>query len=241
MLCNHCGSQVPDGSTFCNRCGQVVSPEQSMSSTAGTLQEGLQRKNSSKAVASLITGVLFFILPSSIAAVVLGHIARREIRKSAGRLQGSGMALAGLIMGYIGLALPFILIISAIVIPNLLRAKIAANESSAVSSLRLISVAEVRYFQLHPDTGFTCNLGELKTGDGVDGQLASGTKYGYAVALRNCKAATVGGPNRSYQLTAHPLVVNTTGVRAFCSDQSRIIRSDPGGSEENCLKNGQPL
>ena len=52
---------------------------------------------------------------------------------------GDGMAIAGLVLGYIGFAaIPFILIIAAIAIPNLLRARMAANEASAVGSLRTI-------------------------------------------------------------------------------------------------------
>ena len=54
------------------------------------------------------------------------------------------IAIAGLVLGYLGvLAIPFVLIIAAIAIPNLLRARIAANESAAVSSIRTIGTAEV--------------------------------------------------------------------------------------------------
>jgi len=96
------------------------------------------QESSGKATASMVCGILFFVWPfTAIAAVVLGHLALAEIKKSAGRLAGRGMAMAGLILGYIGVAMvPFILIIAAIAIPNLLRAKMAANEASAVGTLR---------------------------------------------------------------------------------------------------------
>ena len=62
---------------------------------------------------------------------------------------GDGMAIAGLVLGYIGFAaIPFILIIAAIAIPNLLRARMAANEASAVGSLRTINVAALSYSAL---------------------------------------------------------------------------------------------
>jgi type IV pilus assembly protein PilA len=54
-----------------------------------------------------------------------------------------------------------ILIIAAIAIPNLLRARMAANESSAVSSIRTINTAEVTYNSTYPTTGFAANLVSL--------------------------------------------------------------------------------
>ncbi|MGC1167958.1 MAG: DUF4190 domain-containing protein, partial [Candidatus Acidiferrales bacterium] len=70
---------------------------------------------SGKAIASLICGIFTLFLPASIAAIILGHLSLSEIRKSAGRLGGRGVASAGLVLGYAGIALiPFILIIAAI-------------------------------------------------------------------------------------------------------------------------------
>lgn len=53
-----------------------------------------------------------------------------------------------------------ILIIAAIAIPNLLRARIAANESSAVASIRTINTAEVSYSTAYPSTGFAAAVGQ---------------------------------------------------------------------------------
>lgn len=90
----------------------------------------VESHTSGKAIASLICGIFFFILPAAIVAVILGHLSCSEIGKSLGRIRGRGLALAGLILGYFGVAfIPFILIIAAIAIPNLLRARIAANEA----------------------------------------------------------------------------------------------------------------
>jgi len=75
-------------------------------------------ETSGMAVASLVFGCLFFILPAAIVAIILGHLSKSEIAKSAGRLKGAGMALAGLILGYVGVAfIPFLLIGIAILIP----------------------------------------------------------------------------------------------------------------------------
>ena len=102
------------------------------------------------------------LFPIAIAAIILGHMSRSEIRKSNGRLKGDGMATAGLVMGYGAFAIiPFILIIAAIAIPNLLRARMAANESSAVHLVSEINTAEVTYRSAYPDVGFTCTLSNL--------------------------------------------------------------------------------
>src|SRR5215831_14119492 len=83
------------------------------------------------AIASLILGlssVLCFTIFAGIPAIILGHISYSRIRRSMGRLKGEGMALAGLIMGY--LSIPWLLIVVAIAIPGFLRSKIIANESA---------------------------------------------------------------------------------------------------------------
>ena len=84
-----------------------------------------------------------------------------------------------------------ILIIAAIAIPNLLRARIAANESSAVASVRTINTAMISYNSSYPTVGFAANLVTLGPGGVssacptpptsttaclIDGQLASGTR-----------------------------------------------------------------
>jgi Domain of unknown function (DUF4190) len=64
--------------------------------------------NDGKAVASLVLGILGFVCFGPfchIPAIILGHLARRDIRRSQGRLGGDGMAIAGLILGYVGLGL----------------------------------------------------------------------------------------------------------------------------------------
>jgi hypothetical protein len=65
-------------------------------------------RTSTMAIVSLIAGIVgLTLLPivGSIAAVITGYMARKEIRASAGAISGDGMALAGLIMGWIGVAL----------------------------------------------------------------------------------------------------------------------------------------
>ena len=127
-----------------------------------------------------------------------------------------------------------ILIIAAIAIPNLLRSRIAANEASAVGSVRTINTAEITYASTYPSTGFTCTLGNLGPATGtpsstsaniIDPVLASGTKSGYSIGIGSCSGSPV---TTSYIVSAAPINQNTTGIRNFCSDQTGVIRYDPG-------------
>ena len=125
-----------------------------------------------------------------------------------------------------------ILIIAAIAIPNLLRSRIAADEASAVGSLRTLNTAEITYNTTYPNVGFTCTLGNLgpngsssatSTAAGlIDGNLASGTKSGYSFSFFS--GGCSGVPAASYSTYAQPVAVGTTGQRYFCSDASGVIQ-----------------
>ena len=91
-----------------------------------------------------------------------------------------------------------ILIIAAIAIPNLLRSRMAANEASAVGSIRTINTACVTYSTTYPDVGYPTTLAQLKpaaaatsaNADLIDSVLAGGTKSGYSFTMTVGAAAT---------------------------------------------------
>ena len=242
MFCATCGNNVTPGERFCRVCGKEVAAASGAAPSVGPPAPFAGTpETSGKAIVSLVCG-LFLFFPLSIVGIIFGHLSLSEIRKSAGRLKGEGIAIAGLVLGYLGIvALPFILIIAAIAIPNLLRARIAANESSAVASVRTLVTAEVTYANLHPSQGYTCSLSDLVEAHLITGTLASGQKSGYAFELSGCNAAADGGANVKYQVVAYPVTRNQTGVRAFCSDGSPVIKVDALGSTQNCLENGSTL
>jgi type IV pilus assembly protein PilA len=134
-----------------------------------------------------------------------------------------------------------ILIIAAIAIPNLLRARMSANEASAVGSLRTINTAEITYSSTY-GTGFAPlkNLGSPAgaacvavpaTACLIDSVLTAGVKSGYTVATSAPAAlGTVAAPQVAYEVSAVPLAPGQSGQRSFCSDQSGVIRADPLGS-----------
>ncbi len=242
MICSKCGATQAEGSRFCSVCGNPVLEAQAAAAVPlppPVPAPIVAEETSGKAVASLICGIIN-IFPFCVIAIILGHISLSQIGKSAGRLKGRGLAIAGLVMGYLGLvAIPFILIVAAIAIPNLLRAKIFANESSAVGSVRNLVSAEISYQSTHPQAGFTCNLSDLS--GLIDSRLASGQKTGYVFALQNCTAEKTGDPASHFQITASPVTYNTTGVRAFCTDESGVTRLDNAGSAPGCVDHGTPL
>ena len=235
-FCTSCGNVMAEGEQFCRKCGAALSA----GPTAPVMPPvpAGPAPTSGKAVASLIFGLFILFFPFSIVAIILGHLSLSEIRKSAGRLKGDGLAIAGLVLGYMGVAgVPIVLIIAAIAIPNLLRARMAANESSAVESVRTITTAEASYASEHPAVGYTCAFSDLHQYIGSD---LSRPKNGYQFELTGC---TVGdnGATAKYQVVAYPVTVNQTGIRAFCSDDSAVIRVDAGGSPQNCLQGGERL
>jgi type IV pilus assembly protein PilA len=126
-----------------------------------------------------------------------------------------------------------ILIIAAIAIPNLLRARIAANESSAVASIRTLSTAEFTYQSANPLIGFAASLSVLggagspctataSTACIVDDTLAQGTKSGYLFVATPHPAGSV---NTTNTVSAVPVSFNQTGVRGFCANEDAVIRA----------------
>ncbi|GAC1667292.1 MAG: hypothetical protein NVS9B4_23120 [Candidatus Acidiferrum sp.] len=131
-----------------------------------------------------------------------------------------------------------ILIIAAIAIPNLMRARISANESSAVGSLRTVNTAEIGYFTTY-GTGYAplANLGGAAlpcvpapaTACLLDPVLTGGVKSGYTIATSVPGAlGTVAAPNVTYESSGVPINASS-GTRSFCADQSGVIRGNPTG------------
>jgi prepilin-type N-terminal cleavage/methylation domain-containing protein len=135
-------------------------------------------------------------------------------------------------------------IIAAIAIPSLLRARISANEASAIASLRVITSSEAAYATSCAMGGFAVDLADLFKAPSGSGQgfispdLQSNgvTKSGYVVTLApdaasgtvsvtvaTCNAAT-STPRSSYFAKADPTTRGITGVRFFATDsRGRIV------------------
>ncbi len=288
MFCNNCGATVSDAA-YCSNCGRPmprVPPVQQSAGPAGAATAAApaaspsagvpvspwlnvpspsntgQPQTDGKAVASLVFGILSILpLPviASIPAVIFGHVSRASIRNSMGRLKGEGIAVAGLAMGYVSL-LCAVILFALVGIPNFYRAKLAANDSAAASTVRTINTAQVTYSTTYPARGYARDLGALGPGDGANCTEASDAHACFidrALAGSHCPAGTWcsvkggfyysvtgicgdSGMCTDYVVVATP-VGDNTGTRSFCSTSDAIVRrhtgrvSAPLARPEECL------
>lgn len=140
-----------------------------------------------------------------------------------------------------------ILIIAAIAIPNLLHAKIAANEAAGAEVLRTITTAAVTYNSTYGN-GYPATLANLGGPAGgastcdlsvlMDNIIAATPhqKSGYTFAYTAVGApvtavsgCTLPGAN-AYLVTATPITESVTGIRSFCSDEPATIHYDTTGA-----------
>ncbi len=127
------------------------------------------------------------------------------------RLNKKGFTLVEIII-----VVAIIVLLAAIAIPNLLRARLNANEASAIAALKTLSSAMETYFvsQRKYPSDLTYLVGA--TPPYIDSVLGSGNKSGYWFNLS-------GGGN-TYNVTATPLSPNVSGIRTFFLDPSGVIR-----------------
>jgi prepilin-type N-terminal cleavage/methylation domain-containing protein len=142
-----------------------------------------------------------------------------------------------------------ILILAAIAIPNIVKSKMSANETSAVGSLRTLVTSEVTYSTTYPGVGYTCSLAALgppvsgasstsAAAGLIDSSLASGNKAGYSFAAGACD--TVNNIVVNYQWKGDPQSFGTTGQRYFCADSTGVLRTHTTSSA-TCLTAGTPM
>jgi type IV pilus assembly protein PilA len=257
MTCSRCGATIGDQSQFCPRCGASLSesapgitPPVQPGSLPGAATPGQpplgEALTDGKAVASLVFGILSLTglsLLAGIPAIILGHLSRSRIRQSMGRLKGSGMAMAGLIMGYISSSAIPILIIAAIAIPNLLRARMAANSSAAAMTVRTLNADEVAYLTSYPSDGYAPDLATLGPGSSAscpdgpsskhaclihDSVLANPSCTGASWCIKGAYQYNVQSPERAapftdYVISAVP-VNAASGSKGFCSSSDAVLR-----------------
>ena len=116
-------------------------------------------------------------------------------------------------------------IISAIAVPNLMQSRLAANEASAMASIRNLVTAEITYASTS-GTGAFGSMDNLVDSSLVDAVVGNGVKNGYSFTIT---------PNGStgFTVVAIPVTKGTTGNRGFFSDQTGVIRYSKDGSPPN--------
>jgi prepilin-type N-terminal cleavage/methylation domain-containing protein len=145
------------------------------------------------------------------------------------------------------IVIAIILVIAAIAIPSLLRSKIAANQASAIESLRVLGTSEVTYAAIYGN-GYSTSLaalgpvpsGAVATAAAaglIDDLLANGAKSGYVFTYTPTLLDTTGRYN-GYTIQASPTIVGTTGVDFYYEDETHLIRMNttaPAGSTDSCV------
>jgi hypothetical protein len=122
----------------------------------------------------------------------------------------------------------------------------AGSDAMVLGAMRSILTAEATYANSYPAVGYTCTLSSLDGFGGgernehqamlIDSGLASGKRYGFVFTLSGCGQI----PASSFQLTAAPNG-NSFGRKAFCADQTGVIRSSNDANLATCLVSGVPV
>jgi hypothetical protein len=139
MSCARCGALLAPGSKFCPACGKPVPPESvaplaaPVAATAAGAMPGyappaspigappgasavpLPRSTNGLAIAAMVLGIVWVYWIGSILALIFGYIAKRQIDESQGRQGGRGMAIAGIVLGWVGVGVLALCIIAVIV------------------------------------------------------------------------------------------------------------------------------
>ena len=253
MICSLCAAENPIDGRYCQKCGALLQGQRGMPlephdfEAANAPYTG-PGGTSGKAIGSLVCGLIFFFFPSSIVAIILGHWALAEIRRSGGRLTGSGMAKTGLVLGYAGITIVPILIVGAMVVPYYVRTRTVAKELATVRSVRKIVYAEDEFNDSYAN-GFSPDLATMGGAGGgpdtcdharlIDDALASGNLKGYRLiydptgpdvsqegaAARGCTRAG----SRNFEIHAEPLTRGTPAQPSFFADQTGVIRYNRSG------------
>lgn len=171
------------------------------------------------ALSSLILSFFSVLVPIGIAAVVLGHVSRSQIAKSEGRLRGTGVAFAGLIISYLQLTLLFVVLVAVGITvwheasqdferrPYLRAALVermkngppkdpppdnpAENQKNAVAALEMIRARQSEYLASHPDQGYACRLEQIGEPLNPENELGGRiTKSHYYMEIERCATMT---------------------------------------------------
>jgi len=194
VICPNCGHDNPEGRKYCRACTKPLSIGASPTGVTASASSPtdsrptVSTKVNKMAVASLASGFLALLPPFGLAAVALGHLSRSQIAKSRGREKGTGIAFAGLILGYGQLAIFTILLLGLTGFVSDLRQDLARHpdtrlalldriahgdpynvtpertarqEQTAIQALHLIQAKEAEYLAAHPDEGYACQMYKL--------------------------------------------------------------------------------
>jgi type IV pilus assembly protein PilA len=235
VKCDQCGFVGWANADKCKKCGATLGhpadnsyemPQGYANSQANNqgIHNGGQKKG--LAVFSLVMGIINIITlgllgVGAILGIVLSTIALMKAKGNPQKYGGKGAATAGLVLSIVSIAIIVpIGIIAAIAIPNLLASRMAADEGSALASMRRISSAEETFQATHGTYGTMEQLAEPQL---IDADLASGQRHGYKFKITVIPAG-VSYP-MGFEAVAVPVEYGSTGRRSFLIDETGVIRA----------------
>jgi hypothetical protein len=249
MICYLCTAENPIDGRYCQNCGALLQGQRGAPLQPHDFKSANEPYSgpggaSGKAIGSLVCGLVVVFFPLSIVAIILGHWALSEIRRSSGRLTGRRMAIAGLILGYSGISLVPLIMVGTVAIPGMRNMRMRKNENAAAQSIRKILNAENEFNDSYAN-GFSPSL-ETLAGDGsnedscshaglIDEALASAKVEGYKLTYvatgpdvfshgAGARGCTRAG-SKTFEIHAEPIKRGSTGQFTLFADQSGIIHS----------------
>src|SRR6266850_1323920 len=220
-ICKKCGASLtapPDKSSF----EQPPYPNYQPPSQNFWQQRMSKRLAISAAIIGAINlPTLGLLGVGAIVGVIVSLVALKRIKQRPDLYSGQGLATAGLVMSLVSvvIAVP-IGIIAAIAIPNLLAARQAANEGSAIYSLRKIGAAEADYQSTRQRYG---TLEELSAEHLIDPKLAMGMRSGYKFRVMVSSNDPSSVPE--FDAIASPTDYSSSGRRSFLIDETGVIHA----------------
>lgn len=237
--CAACGFVGWSDLEYCKACGAPMNQRaDNFPSPAPTYtnQHGTESANKRLATTSLVLGIVNFLTwgllgVGGVIGIVLGWKAMNRAKREPWMYGGHGMAIAGFVLSIVSLvSFAFLGLIAAIAVPNMFAARRAANEASAIVSVRAIASSESIYRETYNKYG---SLEELAGMGLIDAQLATGTKNGYTFTVNLTAAETTG---EGFEVISVPVSYHRTGNRSFYVDDSYIIRgADKSGRPSSNL------
>ena len=246
--CPQCGFVGWADAEFCKKCGAAVAVSTNDDGVTAAADSHAENHDENQtyyyppnvnpfpedlkngwAIGSLVSGILNFLLLNilvlpPIVGIVISAVALKKIKRHPLQYGGQGMAVGGLVLNIVSaVALIPILLIAAIAIPNLLAARRAANEGSAINALRNIHTAEMSY-QATVGRGSFGTMADLERQNLITGQVASGTRSGYKFTIDSSLKDFEGRPG--FAAVAVPTDYPSTGKRSFFIDESGVIRGE---------------
>ena len=239
MICPSCRTANAPGAVRCEVCATPLS-------TAGV------RQRRGMAVASLVLGILSLptlglLFVGGVVGLILGIMALTRTARAPREYGGKGAAIGGIVCSALSLLLAIpILIVAAIAIPSLLRARIAANESSAVADIRTMISAETTYMSVVGAYGTPECLAQpsnchpnASTIPLIDESLrSSGPRHGYLRTFHAGSAVDLPGGYTGFESFAYvavPVQAGRTGMRGFCGDSTGTLCTTSDGTPPNVV------